>query len=130
MEETVSRSQADLAGTVGKFLAVWGLPIAALIMANWIEPIARTVVWLIALTWMGGACLLNARQCGRRHCYFTGPFFFVMGIAAGLHGFGIVPLGPNGWDWLGNTLGIGGVLLTFVPDHIWGKYVRRTKMES
>lgn len=101
------------------------MPVAAIVTAIWLDPVPKTLVWIAALSWMGGACLLNARRCGRRHCYFTGPFFLVMAIAAGLHGFGILPLGLNGWNWLGNTLGIGAVVLWCGPELIWGKYVKR-----
>ena len=130
MEEITSPNHADLAGSRAKFLAVWGLPIIALIVAIWLDPIVKTVIWLVALTWMGGACLLNARRCGRRHCYFTGPFFLIMAIASALHGFGIVPLGANGWNWLGNTLGIGTAVLWCGPELIWGKYAKRAGTET
>ena len=64
-------------------------------------PWIRTPTWPIALVWMGTACLANARRCGRTHCYLTGPFFLVMAMAVLLHGYGLVPLGPHGWIWLG-----------------------------
>src|SRR5216684_1605624 len=31
------------------------------------------VVWPVLLTFMGAACLLNAKRCGRLHCFVTGP---------------------------------------------------------
>ncbi len=76
---------------------------------------------------MGGACLLNARNCGRRHCYITGPFFLVMTVPVALHGFDLVSLGPQGWRWLGLAIGIGGGLLWYFPEMIWGKYVTRSQ---
>ena len=40
------------------------------------------IVWPGLLTFMGVTCLVNARHCGRIHCYFTGPFFLVLaGVA-------------------------------------------------
>jgi hypothetical protein len=38
----------------------------------------RVVIWTIALIWMGAACVLNARQCGRTHCRYTGPYYLAM----------------------------------------------------
>jgi Ca2+/Na+ antiporter len=37
-----------------------------------------SAVWIIALIWMGSACILNARRCGRTHCRYTGPYYLVM----------------------------------------------------
>ena len=28
----------------------------------------RTVIWTAALLWMGVACILNGKRCGRTHC--------------------------------------------------------------
>ena len=66
-----------------------------------IEHPVKTWVWTGALVWMGAACLWNARRCGRRHCYLTGPFFLLMAIPVLLLGYEIIGLGPNGWRWLG-----------------------------
>jgi hypothetical protein len=53
----------------------WGMPAALLI----ISPAQYfVIVWPTLLTFMGVACLLNARRCGRIHCYFTGPFFLLL----------------------------------------------------
>jgi hypothetical protein len=74
---------------------------------------------------MAAGCLVNARRCGRMHCYFTGPFPILMGLASLSYGFGELPLGSSGWNWLGGvTLG-GAVLLGFVPELLFGKYRRR-----
>ena len=104
----------------------WHIPEAALIAAIFLDPAPRTIVWTASLLWMGVACILNARRCGRRHCYFTGPFFVLMGAAVTLHGSGILPLGPQGWWWLGSVLVVGGYgLLWLLPERIWGEYVAR-----
>lgn len=86
----------------------------------------RGVVWSTALIWMGVACIVNALRCGRLHCYLTGPFFVLMAGLTLLHGFEVLWLGANGWWWLGFTLVfVGGVLLWYLPERIWGKYARR-----
>ena len=103
---------------------VWGVPVAALIATSSLGHPVKTIAWGAALIWMGIACIANALRCGRLHCYLTGPFFLIMAAAVLLHGFGIVPLGADGWRWLGRALAIGSVILWFGPELVWGKYRR------
>ena len=88
------------------------------------------VIWPVLLTFMGGACLYNARYCGRLHCYITGPFFLLLAAVALLYGLGWLPLGSNGWTWLANLLILGSIVLTFVPERIFGKYVGRSTSQG
>ncbi len=72
--------------------------------------------------WMGLACVLNARRCRRRHCYYSGPIFIAGGVGVLLIGFGVVSLGSDGliiivWG----TLAL--ALLTYLSELIFGKYV-------
>ena len=103
---------------------LWGLPIASMILSlnlagtGWIV----TITWTLALAVMGGACIANARGCGRTHCYFTGPFFLIMAVASLAYGLQLLPLGPRGWQYLAAVALIGGGLLCFVPDWLWGRY--------
>ena len=106
-------------------LIAWGLPIAALVLAGGLESKAKALVWALALVWMGVACLVNARRCGRLHCYFTGPFFLATAAAALLHGFEVVWFGPDGWRWLGATLIVGAIVLWRGPELIWGRYAKQ-----
>lgn len=89
---------------------------------------AKTLVWAAALVWLGVACLLNARRCGRLHCFVTGPYFLGLALAALLHGYQVVWLGPNGWIYLGVAFAVGGYGLWVVPERLWGKYYR-SKMD-
>jgi hypothetical protein len=85
----------------------------------------RAGVWALCLGVMAAGCLVNALCCGRMHCYFTGPFLILMGLASLSYGFGWLPLGTGGWNWIGGvTLG-GVVLLGCVPELLFGKYRRR-----
>jgi hypothetical protein len=82
-------------------------------------------VWAVCLGVMAAGCLVNALRCGRMHCYFTGPFLILMALASLSYGFGLLPLGDSGWNWIGGlTLG-GAVLLGCVPELLFGKYRRR-----
>ena len=82
----------------------------------------RTVVWIVALAIMGGACIVNALRCGRVHCYVTGPFFLLMALAALSYGIGILHLGKNGWNLLGLIGLIGTIALWWLPEMFWGRY--------
>lgn len=73
---------------------------------------------------MGAACLANAWRCGRTHCFYTGPFFLVIAAMALLHGFQIVPLGADGWRWIGIVTGVGGGGLWYLTERALGKYGR------
>ena len=82
------------------------------------------VIWPTALSFMGVACLINARRCGRVHCYVTGPFFLILAAAALLHGLRVVWLGKEGWNILGLILIVGSALLSIGTEWIFGKYRR------
>ena len=82
------------------------------------------IIWFVSLGVMGGACLWNARRCGRVHCYYTGPFFLLIGVIALLNGLELLPFGNKGWPWLGILLLFGGIVLTVLPEKIWGSYRR------
>ena len=103
-------------------LLIWCMPGALLLVSPLIGVRYLVIVWPSLLTFMGAACLLNARRCGRIHCYLTGPFFLTLALIALLHGLGAVPLGANGWSILSVILVIGGALLTWGPERYLGQY--------
>ncbi len=78
---------------------------------------------------MGSACGLNAWRCGRLHCYFTAPFLFIMAVAALLLGFGVFGHRSEAWNALGIVLVVGVVVLTWLPERVFGKYRRRDASE-
>lgn len=105
-----------------RLLLIWCLPIAILVVSAWIGGRYLVVVWPTLLTWMGAACLLNARRCHRLHCYLTGPYFLLLALTALLYGLGVVPLGSRGWSILSVALIVGGPFLVYVPERILGRY--------
>lgn len=119
-----AKASIDWVSDRWKRLLAWDVATAALIATVFLDASTRTVIWPIALSWMGIACLMNARRCGRRHCFFTGPFFLVMAMFALLHGMEVVSLGNHGWLWLGVVFIAGGYgLLWKLPEYLWGRYV-------
>lgn len=121
----MSGAQRDWVASYRTCVIAWGIPAVAFVGAIFVPPPAKTVIWIVALIWMGAACVLNARRCSRTHCYFTAPFFLVMTVPVALHGFDILSFGPGGWNWLGNAIGIGAALLWCLPEHFLGTYVER-----
>ena len=85
----------------------------------------QAVVWATCFGIMAAGCLINARRCGRVHCYFTGPFLALMAFASLSYGLAWPPWRIGGWNWIGGvTLG-GAVLLGCLPELFFGRYWRR-----
>ena len=90
----------------------------------------RTVVWTVALSAIGTACIANAVRCGRLHCYITGPFFVAMAVVTLLYGVGDVPLGGSGWNLIGLTILAGAIALCCLPELLLGKYRKRSAKDG
>lgn len=121
-----SCTERDLSAHRGSFVAIWIVPIvvASFVVLTVSEPrwVARAV-WTVAFTWMGGACLMNARRCGRLHCYFSGPILLIGAVVALGISVGVVELGEHGLlAVVGTTLGL--AALTYALERIWGIYRR------
>jgi len=116
------QSPKDWVGSTRTSLLAWWLP-SATIVAGLFAPIpARTVIWTVALAWMGIACVLNARQCGRTHCRYTGPYYLAMIVPVAVLGLGIAPLSPYGWVALGGFILGGGYIIWWATECAWGKF--------
>jgi len=74
----------------------WWIPTALIVGGLLVTAPFRTGIWVAALAWMGIACLLNARQCGRTHCRYTGPYYRAMVVPVLMVGAGIIPLSLYG----------------------------------
>lgn len=122
MRESCARP--DLVGNAKTMLLLWGLPVAIILATGYYDDGGwiTTIAWTLSLSVMGAACLVNARGCGRTHCYFTGPFFQLMAVLSLLYGAQVLPLGPHGWSFIGTAFVAGGALLYVVPERIWGRY--------
>ena len=114
----------DILASPWRTLLVFGLPTLAIVATatpaftnTW-----RTIIWGVALGIMGVGCVVNALRCARVHCYVTGPFFLLMALLSLLYGFGLLPLGRNGWNLIGLVVLIGAVVLCCVPEMFLGRY--------
>jgi hypothetical protein len=116
------RPTSDLLSTPRGSLLAWWLPIGAMLLAVPLANGPKTAIWVLALAWMGTACLFNARRCGRVHCRYTGPFLLFMILPVLLHGTGLVPLGADAWRWLGLAVGTGVAGIWWVSERVMGRY--------
>src|SRR3982074_1440427 len=94
--DAIQPSRDWLGSTPASALA-WGGPQAALAVAL-IAPVSlRACVRLVALIWIGTACVLNSRRCGRTHCRYTGPYYLAMIVPVLVLASGIVSADFYGW---------------------------------
>jgi ABC-type uncharacterized transport system permease subunit len=112
----------DWAGNWRTLAGLWGIPTAAMMVAALLDPLSRAAVWSAALTWMGSACIANARRCGRTHCRFTGPFYLLMAALVIAYAAGALPIGDHGWAILGAIAIAGSAVLWWGSERIWGLF--------
>jgi hypothetical protein len=105
---------------------LWRVPLVALILGGFVEGVTRMFLWAPALLVAGTACVVNARRCGRLHCYVTGPLYLVAAVASVLAGTQLVTV-P--WSWIAVWV-VGGTILAYVPEWLRGKYVVGPQLES
>lgn len=106
----------------GSFSLAWGIPVAAILAGSFLDPPVRAALWSAALAWMGVACLLNARRCGRTHCRYTGPFYLAMIVPVLALGAGLAPFGAAGWIAVGALILVGGKLIWWASERAFGRY--------
>jgi hypothetical protein len=71
---------------------------------------------------MGTACILNARQCGRTHCRYTGPFYLAMIAPVLVLGSDIASAGIYGWIVLAVLIIGGSKVIWWATERAWGKF--------
>ncbi|MFK7730209.1 MAG: hypothetical protein AB8B48_01190 [Pseudomonadales bacterium] len=122
MSERIGTNANDWVANKGRFIAAWGLPAVLMIITGLIQfpPMTIGILWCGALTWMGYACLRNARQCGRMHCFFSDPYFLFSAVLALVVGMQWTPF--LSFNSLGLFLLIGMPLVTVLPEVFGGTY--------
>lgn len=121
MTNTLS-SARDWAGSARSYGLAWGLPLAAIAAGFLVDVPARTAIWVIALAWMGTACIVNARRCGRTHCRYTGPYYLAMIFPVLVLGFGIVAANIYGWLALAALIVLGSKIVWWASERAFGKF--------
>jgi hypothetical protein len=122
MTNAPTQTSRDWLGSVHTSLLARWIPKAA-ILAGLLVPISvRALIWIIALIWMGTACILNARRCNRTHCRYTGPYYLAMIVPVIALGTGLVTVGILGWVCLGVIILGGSGLIWWATERAWGKF--------
>src|SRR5260221_7696536 len=111
MANAPTQPSRDWLGSVHTSLLAWWMPKAAIVAGLFVPVSFRALIWIIALIWMGTACILNARRCNRTHCRYTGPYYVAMIVPVFLLGMGVIAGGIYGWIFLGVFIvGRGGLI--------------------
>ena len=103
-------------------MLAWWFPLVSIIGGLFVPVSLRTAGWVIALGWMGTACMLNARRCNRTHCRYTGPYFLALIVPVMALGTGPVTVGVLGWLSLAVLIVGGSGLIWWATERAWGKF--------
>ena len=122
MSKTTADTSRDWLGCKRTSVLVWWFPLVAIIGGLFVPVWLRTAGWVIALGWMGTACMLNARRCNRTHCRYTGPYFLAMIVPVMVLGTVLVTVGVLGWISLGVLIVGGSGLIWWATERTWGKF--------
>ena len=119
---TIAKTAADWAGNTRANILAWWLPKGAIIAALFAPLPVRVATWIVALAWMGTACIVNARRCGRTHCRYTGPYYLVMIAPVVLLAFGLITLNFSSWLAMAALIVFGGWIIWWATERAWGKF--------
>lgn len=122
MPNGTARASRDWLANPRSSVLAWWLPQAAILAGLFAPAPARAAIWAIALIWMGTACILNARRCGRTHCRYTGPYYLAMIAPVLALGSGIVSAGIYGWIVLAVLIIGGSKFIWWATERQWGKF--------
>ncbi len=122
MAHDVAQSSRDWLRRPQTSLLAWWIPQAAIVAGLFAPVPARAAIWVVALIWMGAACILNARRCGRTHCRYTGPYYLAMIAPTFVFGLGVIDVGIVGWVILACVILLGSKLLWWATERAWGKF--------
>ena len=119
---SVAKSTADWVGNARANILAWWIPKGTIIAALFAPVPVRAAVWIVALVWMGTACILNSRRCGRTHCRYTGPYYLAMIAPVVLLASGLVAVNFYAWLALAALIVVGGWLIWWATERAWGKF--------
>jgi hypothetical protein len=120
----VAKPTKDWLGKVHTSAIAWWIPKGAIIATLFAPVIARAAVWTVALIWMGTACILNAKRCGRTHCRYTGPYYLAMIVPVLVLASGVIPVDFYAWVSLAILILSGSMIIWWAAERAWGKFSR------
>src|SRR6266436_4198446 len=122
MANATIQPSRDWLGSKSSSVLGWRIPHAAILAGLFVPTPIRVVVWTIALILMGAACILNARQCGRTHCRYTGPYYLAMIVPVLVLVSGIISANFYEWLALGILILAGSKIIWWATERAWGKF--------
>lgn len=122
MNTCATNGEKDLLGRPWAIGLLWVAPWVLIVASAYTDNLIRTAAWTFGFAVMGAACLINARGCGRRHCFYTGPLFLLAALVSLLYGLHVLPLGLNGWNWIFGVAVAGSLLACYGLEAMFGKY--------
>src|SRR5262249_35884684 len=122
MANDIVQSSHDWLSSPRTNALAWWIPKAAIVAALFFPSPARTGMWIIALVWMGTACILNARRCGRTHCRYTAPYYLAMIAPVLVLASGVVSVDFYAWLSLAVLILGGSTIIWWATERAWGKF--------
>ena len=97
---------------------LWRVPLLAFVVGAFLGPTGRAMLWTPAFVVAGGACVVNARRCGRLHCFMTGPLYLLAAAATVLRALDAVSV-----PWALILFGVpAGTIAAYAVERVRGKY--------
>ena len=122
MARGIGQSSHDWLRRTRTSLLAWWIPLGAM-LTSLVAPVpVRTAAWIIALGWMGTACILNAKRCGRTHCRYTGPYYLAMIVPVVVLGSVLVSGNIYAWLLLAGVILPGSAILWWATERGRGKF--------
>jgi len=120
----IVQSSRDWLSSPSTTALAWWIPKGVIVAALFVPPPARAGIWIIALAWMGTACILNSKRCGRTHCRYTGPYYLVMIAPVLVLASGVIS--DDFYAWLSVAVLIlgGSMIIWWATERAWGKFSR------
>ena len=122
MANDITHSSQDWLRSPHTNLLAWWIPQGTILAGLFAPVLVRTAIWTVALIWMGTACILNGKRCGRTHCRFTGPYYLAMIVPVLALGLGVTSVGLDAWAVLGVVIILGGKINWWATERAWGKF--------
>jgi hypothetical protein len=91
---------------------LWRVPLLAFVVGILVGQPGRQLLWTPAFVVAGVACIVNARRCGRLHCFMTGPLYLIAAVAT-------IAAAP--WSWIAFSV-VAGTIAAYAVERYRGKY--------